>query len=228
MFRAVFFDMDDTIYDTSGFAAIARRAAVKSMVHNGLKCTEDEGYEHLIRIIKDKGSNYDKHFNILVEEVNGEEDPLIIVNGIITYHNTKFAMLKLEPESFSILLYLKSQGYKVGLITNGKELKQWEKLVRLGVYPFFDDVVTSESVGVEKPDPEIFEIAMKRLGVTAGTSLMIGNNFDADIMGACNAGMQSMLINSKLTSEQKDVLEDMGVSENVREINSLIDLMKIL
>ncbi|RAP51637.1 MAG: haloacid dehalogenase [Methanosphaera sp. rholeuAM270] len=228
MIRAVFFDMDDTIYDTSGFAAIARRAAVKSMVHNGLKCSENEGYERLINIIKRKGSNYSKHFNILVEEVNGEVDPLIIVNGIITYHNTKFAMLKLEPESFSILLYLKSQGYKVGLITNGKELKQWEKLVRLGVYPFFDDVVTSESVGVEKPDPKIFQIAMERLGVTAGTSLMVGNNFDADILGACKAGMQGILINSRITSEQEKILHELDLSGNVREINTLIDLMKIL
>lgn len=228
MIRAVFFDMDDTLYDTSGFAAIARRAAVKSMVHNGLKCSEDEGYEELMKIIGDKGSNYDKHFNILVERINGKLDPLIIVNGIITYHNTKFAMLKLEPESFSILLYLKSQGYKVGLITNGKELKQWEKLVRLGVYPFFDDVVTSESVGVEKPNPEIFNIAMKRLGVTSGSSLMIGNKFDVDIIGACKAGMQCMLINSELTSEQKELLDEMDCSGNVREISTLIDLMKIL
>ena len=228
MIRAVFFDMDDTLYDTSGFAAIARRAAVKSMVHNGLKCTEEEGYGILMEIVKEKGSNYDKHFNKLVERINGNPDPLIVVNGIITYHNTKFAMLKLEPETFSILLYLKSKGYKVGLITNGKELKQWEKLVRLGMYPFFDEVVTSESVGVEKPDPKIFEIAMERLGVTSGTSLMVGNNFDADILGACNAGMQSMLINSELTEKQKDILEEMGCLHDVREINNLLDLMKIL
>ena len=226
MIQAVFFDMDDTIYDTSGFASIARRAAVKSMVHNGLQCTEEEGYEQLMEIIKEKGSNYGSHFNILVEQINGKEDPLIIVNGIITYHNTKFAMLKLEPESFSILLYLKSQGYKVGLITNGKELKQWEKLVRLGVYPFFDDVVTSESVGVEKPDPEIFNIAMERLNVTAGTSLMIGNKFDVDIVGACDAGMQAMLINSKITPEQQKIIDESDYS--VKELNTLIDLMKIL
>lgn len=226
MIKAVFFDMDDTLYDTSGFAAIARRAAVKSMVHNGLKCTEDEGYDCLMEIVKEKGSNYDKHFNILTKEINGDEDPLIIVNGIITYHNTKFAMLKLEPESFSILLYLKSKGYKVGLITNGKEVKQWEKLVRLGVYPFFDDVVTSEVAGVEKPDPEIFKIAMDRLNVTAGTSLMIGNNFEVDILGACKAGIQSMIINSKLTPEQKKILDESNYS--VTELNSLIDLMKIL
>ncbi len=226
MIQAVFFDMDDTIYDTSGFAAIARRAAVKAMVHNGLQCSEEEGYEQLMDIIKEKGSNYGRHFNILVEQINGKEDPLIIVNGIITYHNTKFAMLKLEPESFSILLYLKSQGYKVGLITNGKQLKQWEKLVRLGVYPFFDDVVTSESVGVEKPDPEIFNIAMERLNVTAGTSLMIGNNFDVDIVGACNAGMQAMIINSKITEEQQKIIDENSYS--VKELNTLIDLMKIL
>ncbi|MBO7719688.1 MAG: TIGR02253 family HAD-type hydrolase [Methanosphaera sp.] len=226
MIKAVFFDMDDTLYDTSGFAAIARRAAVKAMVHNGLQCSEEEGYSLLMDIVKEKGSNYDKHFNILTKEVNGIEDPLVIVNGIVTYHNTKFAMLKLEPECFSILLYLKSKDYKVGLITNGKELKQWEKLVRLGLYPFFDDVVTSESVGVEKPNPEIYEIAMNRLDVTAGTSLMIGNSFETDIMGAYNAGIPSMLINSEITEDQQKFMDENGY--NVRKLSSLMDLMSIL
>ena len=210
MIQAVFFDMDDTLYDTSGFASIARRAAVKSMVHNGLQCSEEEGYEHLMEIVREKGSNYSKHFNILTNDINGSEDPLIIVNGIITYHNTKFAMLKLQPDSFAILLYLKSKGYKVGLITNGKEFKQWEKLIRLGLYPFFDEIVTSESVGVEKPDAKIYQIAMDRLNVTKGTSIMVGNNFDVDIMGAYNAGMQSMIINSKLTDEQNKKLEQLN------------------
>ena len=226
MIQAVFFDMDDTLYDTSGFASIARRAAVKSMVHNGLQCSEEEGYEHLMEIVREKGSNYSKHFNILTNDINGSEDPLIIVNGIITYHNTKFAMLKLQPDSFAILLYLKSKGYKVGLITKGKEFKQWEKLIRLGLYPFFDEIVTSESVGVEKPDAKIYQIAMDRLNVTKGTSIMVGNNFDVDIMGAYNAGMQSMIINSKLTDEQNKKLEQLNYQ--VRQLDTLTDIMKIL
>ena len=226
MIQAVFFDMDDTLYDTSGFASIARRAAFKSMVHNGLQCSEEEGYEHLMEIVREKGSNYSKHFNILTNDINGSEDPLIIVNGIITYHNTKFAMLKLQPDSFAILLYLKSKGYKVGLITNGKEFKQWEKLIRLGLYPFFDEIVTSESVGVEKPDAKIYQIAMDRLNVTKGTSIMVGNNFDVDIMGAYNAGMQSMIINSKLTDEQNKKLEQLNYQ--VRQLDTLTDIMKIL
>ena len=215
MIQAVFFDMDDTLYDTSGFASIARRAAVKSMVHNGLQCSEEEGYEHLMEIVREKGSNYSKHFNILTNDINGSEDPLIIVNGIITYHNTKFAMLKLQPDSFAILLYLKSKGFK-----------QWEKLIRLGLYPFFDEIVTSESVGVEKPDAKIYQIAMDRLNVTKGTSIMVGNNFDVDIMGAYNAGMQSMIINSKLTDEQNKKLEQLNYQ--VRQLDTLTDIMKIL
>lgn len=179
-----------------------------------------------MEIVREKGSNYSKHFNILTNDINGSEDPLIIVNGIITYHNTKFAMLKLQPDSFAILLYLKSKGYKVGLITNGKEFKQWEKLIRLGLYPFFDEIVTSESVGVEKPDAKIYQIAMDRLNVTKGTSIMVGNNFDVDIMGAYNAGMQSMIINSKLTDEQNKKLEQLNYQ--VRQLDTLTDIMKIL
>ena len=67
---------------------------------------------------------------------------------------------------------------------------------------------------------------MDRLNVTAGTSLMIGNNFEVDILGACKAGIQSMIINSKLTPEQKKILDESNYS--VTELNSLIDLMKIL
>ena len=96
----------------------------------------------------------------------------------------------------------------------------------MGLYPFFDDVVTSESVGVEKPNPEIYKIAMDRLDVTAGTSLMIGNSFDTDIMGAYNAGIQSMIINSEITPEQQKFIDEKDY--NVRQLSSLIDLMNIL
>jgi putative hydrolase of the HAD superfamily len=226
MIKAVFFDMDDTLYDTSGFAAIARRAAVKAMVNNGLKCDEETGYKTLMDIVKEKGSNYSKHFDLLTEKFNGNSDPLIIVNGIITYHNTKFAMLKLEPECFSTLLYLKSQDYKIGLITNGFDLKQWEKLVRLGLYPFFDEVITSEAVGYKKPDKRIFEIAMERMNVSCDTSVMVGNSFDDDIVGAYNAGIPSMLVNTELTPEQKEFINKKEYS--VIQLSSLSDLREIL
>ena len=67
---------------------------------------------------------------------------------------------------------------------------------------------------------------MDRLNVTKGTSIMVGNNFDVDIMGAYNAGMQSMIINSKLTDEQNKKLEQLNYQ--VRQLDTLTDIMKIL
>ena len=75
--KAVFFDIDDTLLDTSSFAETARRAAIEMMVENGLPLEKDEAYDLLKEIIEQKGSNYDKHFNVLTKTVLGEEDPFL-------------------------------------------------------------------------------------------------------------------------------------------------------
>ena len=163
MIKAVFFDIDDTLYDTSGFARLARKAAINVMIDAGLPLSSDEAYKLLKEIIKEKGSNYDKHFNILTEKVFGEEKPLLIALGMITYHNVKFALLRLFPKTPSTLIYLKSKGYQLGVISDGITIKQWEKLIRLGLHHFFDEVVTSEEAGVAKPDERIFQLALDRM-----------------------------------------------------------------
>lgn len=215
MNKAVFFDIDDTLYDTSGFAKLARKAAINVMIDAGLPLSSDEAYKLLREIIKEKGSNYDKHFNILTKQVFGEEKPLLIALGMITYHNVKFALLRLFPETMPTLIYLKSQGYHLGVISNGITIKQWEKLIRLGLHHFFDEVITSEEVGVEKPHEEIFQQALDRMGCKAGNSIMIGNKFTEDILGAINIGMHAILVNSQLTEEEKRLLEEKNVELEV-------------
>jgi putative hydrolase of the HAD superfamily len=64
------------------------------------------------------------------------------------------------------------------------------------------------------------------LDVTAGTSVMIGNSFDTDIMGAYNAGIPSMIINSDITEDQQKFMDENNY--HVRKLSSLIDLMNIL
>ena len=182
MLKAVFFDIDDTLYDTSGFARLARKAALNVMIDAGLPLSREEAYRLLREIIAEKGSNYDKHFNVLTERVLGEEKPLLIALGMITYHNVKFALLRPFPNTISTLIHLKGKGYRLGAISNGITIKQWEKLIRLGIHHFFDEVVTSEEVNSEKPDIEIFREALRRMGCRPERSVMVGNKFTEDIL----------------------------------------------
>ena len=215
MIKAVFFDIDDTLYDTSGFAKLARKAALNVMIDAGLPLTTDEAYRLLREIIAEYGSNYDKHFNVLTKRVFGEEKPLLIALGMITYHNVKFALLRLFPQTIETLIYLKTQGYNLGVISNGITIKQWEKLIRLDLHHFFDHVITSEEAGVEKPDKQIFEVALEKMGSTAEESVMIGNKFSEDIMGALNIGISAILVNSELEEQDKVYLEKKGIKIDV-------------
>lgn len=226
MNKAVFFDIDDTLYDTSGFAKLARKAAIGIMIDAGLPLSSDEAYKLLREIIKEKGSNYDKHFNVLTKQVLGREDPRLIALGMITYHNVKFALLRLFPETMSTLIYLKSQGYHLGVISNGITIKQWEKLIRLGLHHFFDEIITSEEAGAEKPDERIFQQALDRMGCKAENSIMIGNKFSEDILGAINIGMDAILVNSKLTGEEELFLKKRNIKLEV--LPNLQDIKEIL
>jgi putative hydrolase of the HAD superfamily len=226
MSKAVFFDIDDTLYDTSGFAKLARKAAIGVMIDAGLPLSSDEAYKLLREIIKEKGSNYDKHFNVLTKQVFGEEKPLLIALGMITYHNVKFALLRLFPETIPTLIYLKSQGYHLGVISNGITIKQWEKLIRLGLHHFFDEVITSEEVGAEKPDKKIFQQALDRMECKAENSIMIGNKFSEDILGAIDIGMDAILVNSELSQEEKLFLKERNIELEV--LPNLQDIKKIL
>ena len=226
MIKAVFFDIDDTLYDTSGFARLARRAAINVMIDAGLPLSSDEAYKLLKEIIKEKGSNYDKHFNILTKRVFGEEKPLLIALGMITYHNVKFALLRLFPKTPSTLIYLKSKGYHLGVISDGITIKQWEKLIRLGLNHFFDEVVTSEEAGVEKPDEKIFQLALDRMGCQPTKSIMIGNKFNKDIIGAINIGMSAILVNSELTPDEKEYLEENNIELDV--VSNIGDIVELL
>lgn len=226
MIKAVFFDIDDTLYDTSGFAKLARKAAINVMIDAGLPLSSDEAYKLLREIIKEKGSNYDKHFNVLTKRVFGEEKPLLIALGMITYHNVKFALLRLFPETMSTLIYLKSKGYHLGVISNGITIKQWEKLIRLGLHHFFDEVVTSEEAGAEKPHEKIFQLALDRMGCKAEKSIMVGNKFNEDILGAINIGMSAILVNSELTKDEQEYLADRNIELEV--VSEIQDIKKIL
>lgn len=101
----------------------------------------------------------------------------------------------LFPHTLEILNYLKEKKYTLHLITNGFEKTQWSKLDNSGLSSFFTHVITSEGSNSLKPKKEIFEFALDKASSTVADSIMIGDNLDADIQGAMNAGMDTVFVN---------------------------------
>jgi putative hydrolase of the HAD superfamily len=94
-----------------------------------------------------------------------------------------------------ILEYLTAKGYTLHMITNGFEKTQWSKLNNSGLGHYFTQVITSEASNSVKPQKEIFDYAISKAGAVHKESIMIGDNLDADIKGAINAGIDSIFVN---------------------------------
>ena len=101
----------------------------------------------------------------------------------------------LFPHTIEILNYLTEKKYALHLITNGFEKTQWSKLNNSELSGYFTHVITSEGSNSLKPKKEIFDFALQKAGSTLPESIMIGDNLDADIQGAINAGMDTVFVN---------------------------------
>lgn len=93
-----------------------------------------------------------------------------------------------------VLNYLQPK-YKLHIITNGFKEVQRKKMERSGIIDYFATVTTSEDVGVKKPARQIFEVALNNASAEKEESIMIGDNFEADVMGALDFGMHAIIYN---------------------------------
>lgn len=117
-----------------------------------------------------------------------------------------------------ILNYLKPN-YKLHIITNGFQEVQQHKLKNTELDSYFEVVVNSEMAGVKKPHPAIFEFALNKAQVNPEQSIMIGDSIEADIEGAQNMNIQTILFNY----HQETVLD-----KKIKVVNSLSEIKKYL
>ena len=110
---------------------------------------------------------------------------------------------ELFPYTTEILQYLRDKKYELHIISNGFEEVQHNKLKNSGLKKYFTEIITSEGSSYVKPQKEIFEYAMNRAGALLTESLMIGDNEEADILGAVNTGMDSVYVNH--VSDEKNL-----------------------
>jgi len=226
MIKAVLFDIDNVLYNSSHQVEMARRSAVEAMVHAGLGITVEEAFSRLEDIVKKYGSNFSRHYDLVVGD--RKDKSKIIAAGIVAYHNMKRTYLKPYDDTLPTLSRLKTLGYKIGVVTDGLSVKQWEKLIRLGLEDMFDTVIISEDAGTEKPEPKIFQKACTDLGVEPGDCIYVGDRLDTDILGANRVGMVSVrLLRGKYKEQRPTGLQDRPMYETKR-LSEVLEILKEL
>lgn len=105
---------------------------------------------------------------------------------ILPLHNHLF------DDAHEVLSYLKSK-YRLHIITNGFHDIQNHKLTNSNILQYFDTITNSESAGVKKPNPLIFDYALRLAEVDCKNSVMIGDCIEADVKGALKCGMDAIL-----------------------------------
>jgi putative hydrolase of the HAD superfamily len=121
----------------------------------------------------------------------------------------------LFPGTIEVLNDFKSRGKKMHIITNGFTEVQHIKLEKSGLRPFFDFVICSDTLGINKPDPRIFHHALKHAEASIDSAVMIGDHLESDVLGAHGVGMQGILFDPK--DEHKKV-------QSVKKIKELAEL----
>ncbi len=196
---AVLFDIDDTLFPTTRFAARARRCAVEAMTLAGLDIDADAAFAELEQVVAEFSSNYGHHFDKLVLRLAdrlrpGVHPAIVVASGVCAYHATK-EHIKAFPDAVRTLSALGRTDLKRGVLTNGLTVKQAEKLVRLGLKNAFSPgaIFISEEIGVAKPHPKIFLVACEALGTEPNETLYVGDHPKKDIDSAHEAGLVTCL-----------------------------------
>jgi putative hydrolase of the HAD superfamily len=199
MLKAVLFDIDDTLFPTSEFALRARRDAVVAMVEAGLNFPEEVVLAELLEVISEFSSNYDHHFNKLLNRLDPKAErhnnpALIVAAGVAAYHDSKFHNLRPFEDVIPLMEYIKSRGWACGIVTQGWTTKQAEKLVRLGLVSLLDRdaIFISDTIGINKPNPKLYQLAARTLDLVPSQVMYVGDNPVHDIAPAMKLGMPAV------------------------------------
>lgn len=131
----------------------------------------------------------------------------------------------LEEDALPTLERLKSLGYRLGIISNTSDDSNVQRIVdRWGLRPFFETITTSAALGLRKPDPRIFTVALDHFHVQPGAAAMVGDTLEADVLGANQLGIYSIWITRRapVPDEGELAIQPQAVVTNLSQIPDLL------
>ena len=228
----LFIDFDDTLYDTHGNSVIALRELFDAL--------------HLEQWFPDAQVFYDRYWEANIDlwtrysrgEITRDyliverfRRPLSYGDGLepteqycldasdlfLDLCSSKPGLVEGARE---LMDYLKAQGYRLHMCSNGFHEVQYKKLRSCGLDHHFDTIVLSEDAGINKPSPLFFDYAIQRTGAQQSTTLMIGDNFQTDILGAKRYGLDTAYFN-----RFPDYPADEPVTYEVTQLRQLMTIL---
>lgn len=199
MLKAILMDLDNTLYDASAAYRRGEEAAVRfGSDALGISLQEwgeawPRGKARTKEILQSCAAQHHRLFYIQHALEYLGRSPFEHAEEIYkAYWDAALEGLCLFEGAEAFLQEAKAKGLKLALCTDMTAAMQYRKIRKLGLDKYLDALVTSEEVGVEKPDRKMFELALAKLGVSPAEALMIGDSLSKDVEGAQNIGIRAI------------------------------------
>ncbi|MFC7621543.1 HAD family hydrolase [Microlunatus sp. GCM10028923] len=201
--RAVGFDLDGTLFDhlnsaTAGVNAFLRSLGVEptDAIRTLWFSAEEAGYEQWRsgQISFQEQRRYRLNLVLPAVGIAPPDNPAGLDMLFAEYLREYRAAWRAFPGAADVLISLRASGIRLGVLTNGSQEQQVDKLQAIGLQGLVDVVCTAEDLGVWKPDERAFEVLAGKLGVTPAECLFVGDHPEQDVAGAMSAGMHAVLV----------------------------------
>ena len=225
----IYFDLDRTLWDYESNANTALENIYNKQQLQEIFSTPGE-FTHMFHKHNERLWNQyskgllkknilrNKRFELTLKE-KGQKNPELVVRISKEFLRLCMEQTLVFPGTHEILSYLKEKGYYLYLLTNGFRDTQFTKLKNCALEPYFHKIFTSDTIGYHKPHKNIFHWAVSSVHAKKEECLMIGDNEEADIMGAKKYGMDQVFFNPEGLKIR---------TVPTYEIRSLSELRKIL
>ena len=150
--KLLLLELDNVVYDSKLLKAVAREWAVTMMREAGLPVDHETAIGTLMEVVRERGEDYQFHFDEMMERLGLRKDHRVIAAGVIAYHDVKKAFLRPLPGIMQLITNARDRGFAIGVISRGEPVKEWEKILRLGIH----HVVHRIWVGKESSIDDVF------------------------------------------------------------------------